>query len=230
MRLVEVVAVGDVAQRVLDAGQLVLLDHVVEQVPPQVAAVVVGRCRRREAEERRLDSDHDPPGQLGELTPTSSYCGARKPATAPRRDRGEGDGHLHRGSREGLHRSVGVRRRAALLRRVRAAPTRVPGRVRRREGPRSVLGPHPVRRHHDGRTYARRVDQRAASGVGRPIEEDGRAGRDAGAHVGADGRARPHRLPQDQRGLVQAGQRRPTRRPRRRTGEAVGGPHGGPRW
>ena len=32
-----VVAVGDVAQRVLDAGQLVLLDLVVEQMPAQIA-------------------------------------------------------------------------------------------------------------------------------------------------------------------------------------------------
>ncbi len=56
---VGVVAVRDVAQRVLDAGQLVLLDHVVEQVPPQIAAIVIRRCRRRETEERRLDSDHD---------------------------------------------------------------------------------------------------------------------------------------------------------------------------
>ena len=38
---VGVLAVRDVAQRVLDARQLVLLHHVVEQVPAQVAAVVV---------------------------------------------------------------------------------------------------------------------------------------------------------------------------------------------
>ncbi len=54
----EVLAIRDVAQRVLDAGQLVLLDHVVEQVPPQVAPVVIWGCGRRKAEERRFDSDH----------------------------------------------------------------------------------------------------------------------------------------------------------------------------
>ena len=81
---VGVVAVRDVAQRVLDAGQLVLLDLVVEQVPAQIAAVVIRGWRRREAEERRFDSDHDavPPklvssnafepfgGSLGKFTPS----------------------------------------------------------------------------------------------------------------------------------------------------------------
>jgi hypothetical protein len=54
----QVLAIRDVAQRVLDARQLILLDHVIEQMPPQVGAIVLRQCRRREAEERGLDPDH----------------------------------------------------------------------------------------------------------------------------------------------------------------------------
>jgi hypothetical protein len=53
------VLIGEVPQAELDPGQLVLLGHVVEQVPPQVAAVVISRWRRGEAEERRFHAVHD---------------------------------------------------------------------------------------------------------------------------------------------------------------------------
>lgn len=44
-----------------DARQLVLLWHVIQQVPAQVTAVVVGRRRRGEAENACLDSYHAAP-------------------------------------------------------------------------------------------------------------------------------------------------------------------------
>ena len=109
----------------------------------------------------------------------------------------------------------------------RAAATRVSGGVRGREGLPSVLGADALRRRHGDRARAWRVGQRATARVGRGCE--GRVGprRHAGAHPGADGRAGPHGVSQDQCGVVQAGQRRPARRSRGRAREAVGGPHGG---
>ena len=57
-RAERVVAIGDVPETELHAGQLILLRHVVEQVPAEITAVVFAPWRRREAEERRFDSDH----------------------------------------------------------------------------------------------------------------------------------------------------------------------------
>ena len=69
--VVGVVAVGDPAQPVDDARQLVLLGHVIQQVPTQIAAVVVGWRGGGEAEYACLDAYHAAP-PAGECSSASA--------------------------------------------------------------------------------------------------------------------------------------------------------------
>lgn len=70
--VVEVVTVGDIALGQLDTRQLILLGHVIQQMPTQIAAVIIGSCRRCETEKGRFDPGHGRGRRRRDMTTTLS--------------------------------------------------------------------------------------------------------------------------------------------------------------